>query len=704
MRLIETRLVNFGCFEDEIVSWHPGLNAVTGPIGAGKTTLLEGTLFALTGLLRSTASALDFLRPGTDKAAYAEVTVEVDGVRAVFRRNLRPTDKPRHRLEAPHGVFTKERDVAAAGEALLGAPARVLAEYAFVGQWQVFSFLTADPAERAATLAHLLGIRRMERLSELCREAEPKLVSTSTAVETARLRVSVEELRGQESELSRRLEGLPVVPDEFDPLYCPQAAIVRRWECQEASRRRYEALMATQQRLAAAAAQTALDYLERAADLSALEDAIDEAIVVGGDLARRRQDVEAWRRKEVLRREASRLEAAIVDLGPPPHQPTRPRPDKKVLMDMAAEKTSLLRYLDGLPPRGSRCPTCGSDADTFADKVTSARSRLVELEPILAEGLASSSDWDRYESLAMRRETRWRDLDDRRRAVLREESSLKPFGGSLSEAEQVATTMESLLSRATSTRAEVAAARRRADEAEEAHRHGLLDLETVGGAPSTDRESASVSREDYLVAREELDRLTTVWPIRRELTIRLSVVRERLSQSEARLHELEAAAVVERQRETALGLLRSCRALFHHSVLQRDVALAYRDRLATLTNDTLRSMGVAFSTSLSEDMALLTRGTDGRERDARRLSGGEKVLLALAFRVAVHSLFARGLGLLALDEPTAGLDGENLKCLELAIESLRRLTSSSGLQVIVVTHEPVLDRLCDHAVRLTTKR
>lgn len=76
------------------------------------------------------------------------------------------------------------------------------------------------------------------------------------------------------------------------------------------------------------------------------------------------------------------------------------------------------------------------------------------------------------------------------------------------------------------------------------------------------------------------------------------------------------------------------------------------------------------------------------------------MLLALAFRVAVNSLFAGTAGLLCLDEPTESLDERNLACLEVAIGKMRDLSESRGLQCLLVTHEPSFEVLFDGVLRL----
>jgi ABC-type nitrate/sulfonate/bicarbonate transport system ATPase subunit len=91
---------------------------------------------------------------------------------------------------------------------------------------------------------------------------------------------------------------------------------------------------------------------------------------------------------------------------------------------------------------------------------------------------------------------------------------------------------------------------------------------------------------------------------------------------------------------------------------------------------------------VDDTLAFVADFGDGRQHPALRLSGGQKVVLALAFRVAVLGQLAAGVGLLCLDEPTAGLSRQSLTCVEVALDRLRALSSSTGLQVILVTHEP----------------
>ena len=77
------------------------------------------------------------------------------------------------------------------------------------------------------------------------------------------------------------------------------------------------------------------------------------------------------------------------------------------------------------------------------------------------------------------------------------------------------------------------------------------------------------------------------------------------------------------------------------------------------------------------------------------LSGGEQQ------RVAVARALATGPRALLADEPTGDLDRDTGRRLH---ETLRALSRSRGLTVVVVTHNDELARACDRVLRLASGR
>lgn len=118
------------------------------------------------------------------------------------------------------------------------------------------------------------------------------------------------------------------------------------------------------------------------------------------------------------------------------------------------------------------------------------------------------------------------------------------------------------------------------------------------------------------------------------------------------------------------------------------------------TDSTLDVFDSRFHVTADEGLRFTAGFQDGRAQPADRLSGGQKVALALAFRVAVNSMFATRVGLLGLDEPTAYLDKQRVRALAPVITRLRELTASRGLQCLIVTHEEELAPLFDATIRV----
>jgi exonuclease SbcC len=114
----------------------------------------------------------------------------------------------------------------------------------------------------------------------------------------------------------------------------------------------------------------------------------------------------------------------------------------------------------------------------------------------------------------------------------------------------------------------------------------------------------------------------------------------------------------------------------------------------------LNDIGLPFNIKLEDDLSF-TANFGSHEVPATRLSGGQKIMLTIAYRLAINFTFATNLGLLCLDEPTVGLDDANLGALEKAFERLKQFSLANGVQIVVVTHEKGISHLFDHTIDLS---
>jgi exonuclease SbcC len=114
----------------------------------------------------------------------------------------------------------------------------------------------------------------------------------------------------------------------------------------------------------------------------------------------------------------------------------------------------------------------------------------------------------------------------------------------------------------------------------------------------------------------------------------------------------------------------------------------------------LQAFDIPFTAQIKDDLDVLCVFPGVGEKPAGRLSGGEKVMLGIAFRFAIYRLFAGELGFMFLDEPTVMLDDNKVQGVVDVMQSVRRYAHSTGMQLIVITHKPQLETAFDHTIRV----
>lgn len=183
-----------------------------------------------------------------------------------------------------------------------------------------------------------------------------------------------------------------------------------------------------------------------------------------------------------------------------------------------------------------------------------------------------------------------------------------------------------------------------------------------------------------------------------------------LKQNMASLDSTIAGLKESREKQDAYNkvveTLKNVREWFHYSNGPHDLAVSVLTELTEDVNSFLEKLNAPFSV-IAEDTGLAYKClfNDGRATpadgpmDASELSGGQKVLLAVAFRLASYCMFANKQGILALDEPTAYLDDNNIGNFCALMGKLKEVAQALDLQILISTHErgllPFFDTVVD---------
>lgn len=165
-----------------------------------------------------------------------------------------------------------------------------------------------------------------------------------------------------------------------------------------------------------------------------------------------------------------------------------------------------------------------------------------------------------------------------------------------------------------------------------------------------------------------------------------------------------ARLVLQRSQERAqsewVACCRAVREAFHvkklPTLLMQEYAKILNKRIEFYTS----AWRAPFRLHMDESLSFVATFPDGKSFAAARLSGGQRIVASISFRLAMADTFAAKAGLLVLDEPSNYLDQDNIIHLQNVLLHLRSSSYAGGRQIILVTHEQSLSGFFDNSVSL----
>ncbi|WNZ29395.1 MAG: SMC family ATPase [Candidatus Bathyarchaeota archaeon] len=199
------------------------------------------------------------------------------------------------------------------------------------------------------------------------------------------------------------------------------------------------------------------------------------------------------------------------------------------------------------------------------------------------------------------------------------------------------------------------------------------------------------------VHRDAKNELTNLERKKDDLAIRVDELKERIDIVQKKIERKESIykllEIIDRIRVAYRSIQPKLRKEFV-TYLQ----LSVQQMLDNLVGD----LGPTLNVKIDETYSPFVNSQEGYEREVSNLSGGERTLLAFAYRIGLGQLIMQaktghGLYMLLLDEPTESLGREDGSVDRLA-EAVSRLNSIE--QIIAVTHNESFAEKAEHVIRI----
>jgi DNA repair exonuclease SbcCD ATPase subunit len=710
MRLHRLQLTNFCQFRKLEIDFASGLNAIKGPNGAGKSNIMTAVVFALLGdFSRNPGVKADNICKLAGSKDKSSVVLEISHgqAKAVITRSLRPASQSL-KIEGEEKPWTRDAEITEKLSSILGVNERLLNDYVFVAQWKLFDFINQSATVRVKAFGELFDADKADKIHRAI--GDDKIVIPVPTIDADKIRVIVSQEQNEVSNLVAKMQNeYSDVPANWkrdnDPYY--RILTDYRHSLDYLARKlklendlsAYKSTLATTN----AAHASAVDIVAKLTQ--ALSDNEDEYSSTKIELAN-------WQTYETVNNLRKSLQDKLDDINSLPDlwPGSLPEPDSYLTVSDRARYEEVIindkadiKWYDTLIANfanqcSSVCPTCGTPVtliQTTLDRAKVDRAKLLtEVEKLTAE-IDSSNRWDSYklqlETEDKRRTTEKDNITDRLSCL---DSVPRPVKDKL--------VLSKIMQQYTDKQRELIVAQTNLQN----QHNAKIKLESLVGVLArqlvdveTEIAKCNVTQQQANDAEHYLNQMDRRYSEKLSLQLKLEALEKSIK---IRKDDLDKCAAEEHQ-------ARKLRRHVEHmegvkGVVKQLPVVAAQTCLEELWPEidaVLERFDAPFRIHAVSNLRFVVKKHNGIIEPAERLSGGEKVVFALAFRIAVNSNYAGQLGLLCLDEPTAGLDDDNLGCLEIALGRLRELSHSRGLQVILITHESGIDSLFDRVIKLS---
>ena len=735
MKLRRLILKNFCQHARRDITFTSGLNGIVGHNGAGKSNILEAIKFAISGQLPRKVE--EYIRIGADDVSSVDLYfTDETGTKDyhILRRLSAPRDA---RLDTPDGSIRGHKSIAPYLYEDFGIDFDVLKTIQIVPQENWVSLFRATPSERAVMYRRMFG----------CEVLEQKRVALNDFVKSisapAGLGESIKMLKEMLKEKRKQLEAYKDLPDiqhasqEMEAIKRSKAELEKQFRSIEYC----DGIKRELAKIDKYLSDNAGADLDAEYDVDSVNSKLDKLRYALISLNQSIKQIEYVKANNVPQIKAivnNIIEAySTIELLAPKYEPN-------VSVEICdAHIFDIDNRLEPLKQANNECPTCGKslseeELEGLIDKYTAEREEWSNLKSKLrADGEvfwnnvgAISGLWNHKLKPLLIQWNGDNYIHDKNLlnilGMIKEVETPIRFANAtqeilnpsmmLKQVEEMEKALDNYLSDVQHVKEQYTAEEEQATkeyEETKAKYEAHIQLKT-------NINTAKEKKDEYLLYLEKFD--TNDGLTAADVKGRLALMEVSIQKQFGILNQINKADTLKadidnlQQRLDSLNVRRAMdqQLLDRKSVLSGVVSMLSPDRfpryvistwLRTIEasiNNYLAAFGAEFRAEVQDNTDILCKFNDGKKLDATTLSGGQQVVLAIAWRLALHYTFSHSeaCGFLTLDEPTTFLDTDNIDNLVTVMNNIKTIAENNSLQIIVITHSESLLPLFDNVIQL----
>ena len=708
MYIEQVELKNIGPHQSLTVKFGRGLVGIVGANGSGKSTLVNAVYAALTNdFTRLGGTKAEIITNGSSDPSYIRVIGKHQGQSFTLTRWLRPN---KNEFKIGVSVFEKATDVNEAVINYLDISKAVIDKYVFVNQWEMFSFLDQTASERAKTFQYLCGTEAASSIHKVCMDYVARQQGIEVVDNSVELEDAIKETRTamtEHTEIGRAAKLNLLLDAELEA----HQLLLSKYELGKEAQIQLQEVKHKIERL-----NLSLEKLQKSqsADKLAKREAWQAEFKHKLAIAKEVLDLVEVRKLICLNLFEKRHDYADYVEAVKVKQNSKPEPNsdyvdltaKKQLIKVQHELEFKIKQVSTLLTHSGsqRCTQCQQEVTeeyVTQVKVDHARNitELKEVVRILTYSEAYDAKLVQYQI----RLEEWKQRCASAKAdVEKVEKELEVVSKKLVGLDDAGIEeAKALIAR--NIEIEQQKFYYEKDVKQEQHQIAGFQGELKNVLAQKSKLSKQVKQmpdeEEVSIVKVRLAQHQESFAVWSKSVGAFQEAKRSWLRTKQSLEQLTAKMADREKVRKLLDTVSSAGDVFHWNNLPKLVSQSNLQLLVGDINANLQFFNDPFYVEADSDLTFNVFFAGQEAVKAKQLSGGQKVLLSIAFRAALDRVFGHNIGMMFLDEPTSGLDADNVSFFQEALQQLAKKVGEDH-QLIVITHVQELGKVFDQLVEI----